>query len=109
MAEITFQEACLLELDRIERSMRILREQLQAADEFLLHARERVDEIIQEKAPKLPGFVVQSDLPQSIGLSASWQDGTFVVVLTHRGGDFETLLPPQQALEVEVPGAAVSQ
>jgi hypothetical protein len=99
---ISFQQEAFLQIDRIERSMELLKDQLRSADEFLLLAQARVQDLMEKNGPGIPRIVLESQLPQTIGVNAAWVDGQFVIMVTHRGGEAEAFLPPQQSMEIEV-------
>jgi hypothetical protein len=102
MADASFQESTFLLLDRMERDVAALKEALRSADEYLLYAQQRVQEVVQENGPGVPGIQIVNQMPQSIGLSATWVNEQFVVTVTHRGAEFDQLLGPSGTAHLEI-------
>lgn len=102
MAERSFQEDAFLQVDRIERALEDLKEQLRSADEFILLAHARVHDVIKENGPGVPHITVQNGMPQTVGITAEWIDGRFVIKVTHRGEEAAGMLPPGQEMQIEV-------
>lgn len=100
-SEQTFQGEAFLLIDRIERSMEQLKDQLRTVDEFLLLAHAKVSDLMEKQGPGVPHITLQNALPQTIGVTHTWHEGQFIIQLTHRGGEGEQL-PPQQAMDIPV-------
>lgn len=100
-SEQTFQGEAFLLIDRIERCVEQLKDQLRSADEFLLLAHAKVSTLMEKQGPGIPHIVLQNALPQTIGVTYLWNDGQFIVQVTHRGGEGEQL-PPQKSMDVPV-------
>lgn len=98
----SFQAEGLLHVDRIMREVDALKEQFQAADEFLLMAHARVQKLLEEQGPGIPHVLLQNNCPQSIGLAYGWADGRFVIRVSHRGQEGMRQVPPGQEVELEV-------
>lgn len=98
----SFQEDAFLQVDRIERALGELKEQLRSADEFLLLAHARVHDLIKANGPGVPHISVHNGMPQSIGITAQWNEGQFMIRVTHRGEEAAGLLPPGQDMTIEV-------
>lgn len=97
-----FQAEGLLHVDRIMREVEALKEQFQAADEFLLMAHARVQKLLEEQGPGIPHVLFQNNLPQSIGIAFGWADGRFVIRVSHRGQEGIQQVPAGQEIELEV-------
>jgi hypothetical protein len=100
--EHSFEVTSFLIIDRIERNLQDLKDQVRGADEFLLVAHAKVNELIQKQGPGVPSVLVDNQMPQSIGVQAGWVEGQFVVRITHRGEDGIPLLSPGTQMELEV-------
>lgn len=101
MSETSFQDGAFLLLDRLERTVEELKDQLRGADEFLLIAHARVNDLMKKNGPGLPHVLLDNAMPQSIGVRAGWDDGQFVIQVVHRGEEAE-MLPPGGQMKVEV-------
>lgn len=100
--EQSFEATCFLIVDRVERNIEDLKEHIRGADEYLLVAHAKINELIQSKGPGMPSMIVDNQMPQSIGVSASWIEGRFVVRIAHRGEEGVPILPPGLQMELEV-------
>lgn len=102
MSNAGFQDEAFALMDRIQRHVEALRDQLRAADEYILACQQRVQEITDKQGPGLQAVLLRNGMPQTMGFVAGWDDGRFVVHVGHRGEDNLTLLAPNQVAEIEV-------
>ena len=98
----SYEASCFLIIDRIERHIQDLKDQVRGADEFLLVAHAKVNELMQSRGPGLPTIMVDNQMGQSIGVQGGWIEGQFVVRVTHRGEEGVPILPPSSQMELEV-------
>lgn len=100
--EHTFEATTFLIIDRLERHIEDLKDHVRGADEYLLVAHAKINELIQAKGPGMPSMIVDNQMPQSIGVQAGWVDGRYVVRIAHRGEEGVPILPPGMQMELEV-------
>lgn len=96
--QLTFAEQSLIMLDRAERAIEALRENLRMADEYLIQAR-----AAERGAVMVERVVVTNQNVQSVGVQVARDTaGRLEIVVTHRGEEASQLIAPNDSEEFDV-------